>query len=38
VKRTGTAELPLHGGSAPPWLLSRMKGLAAPMLEIIVEH
>ncbi len=37
MKRTGTAELPLHGGSAPPWLLSRMKGLAGPMLGIIVE-
>ena len=37
MKRTGTAELPLHGGAAPPWLLSRMKGLAGPMLEIIVE-
>ncbi len=37
MKRTGTAELPLHGGSAPPWLLTRMRGLASPILAIIVE-
>lgn len=37
MRRTGTAELPLHGGSAPPWLLSRMRGLASPILGIIVE-
>jgi hypothetical protein len=37
MKRTGEAELPLHGGSAPAWLLSRMRGLAAPMVGVIVD-
>jgi hypothetical protein len=37
MKRTGTAELPLHGGSAPAWLLTRMRGLASPILAIIVD-
>jgi len=31
------AELPLHGGSAPAWLLTRMRGLASPLVGIIVE-
>lgn len=30
--RTGMAQLPLHGGKAPPWLFSRMKRLAREMI------
>lgn len=39
MARSGTADLTLHGGHVPPWLLNRMKGLALPMVEaIICEH
>jgi len=39
LARSGTADLTLHGGHVPPWLLNRMKGLALPMVEaIILEH
>ena len=39
MPRSGTADLTLHGGHVPPWLLNRMKGLALPMVEaIITEH
>jgi len=27
VKRSGTADLPLHGGHVPPWLANRMTEL-----------
>jgi AraC-like DNA-binding protein len=27
MKRSGTADLPLHGGRVPPWLASRMTEL-----------
>jgi len=27
VKRSGTADLPLHGGRVPPWLAERMTKL-----------
>jgi len=30
--------LPLHGGKAPHWLLKRMKGLALPIIKVIVEE
>ena len=33
----GVAELPLHGGHVPRWMLARMKRLAAAVLEAIVE-
>ena len=37
--RTGTANLPLHGGRAPAWLFDRMKQLAPAIVEaIVVEH
>ncbi|HEX7445774.1 MAG TPA: DUF763 domain-containing protein, partial [Methanothrix sp.] len=37
--KTGTANLPLHGGSAPPWLFKRMCLLAGEIVEALVyEH
>jgi hypothetical protein len=37
--RTGVANLPLHGGRAPPWLFKRMVGLAGAVVEAVVyEH
>lgn len=36
--RTGTANLPLHGGQAPGWLFQRMKRLARAIAELIVEE
>jgi hypothetical protein len=37
--KTGTANLPLHGGSAPPWLFKRMRLLAGEVVEALVyEH
>lgn len=38
MRRTGTAELPLHYGRAPRWLISRMKKLAREMVTIIVDE
>ena len=38
MPRSGTADLTLHGGHVPPWLLNRMKGLALPMVEAIVQE
>lgn len=38
LKRTGTAELPLHYGKAPRWLTSRMKKLVREMVTIIVDE
>ncbi|HYS08354.1 MAG TPA: DUF763 domain-containing protein [Myxococcales bacterium] len=34
--RTGSADLPLHGGRVPPWLASRMARLGAVMVEALV--
>lgn len=34
--RTGTVDLPLHGGKAPRWLFARMVGLAEGITEAIV--
>ena len=34
--KTGTAYLPLHGGSAPPWLFKRMRLLAGEIVEALV--
>jgi len=34
--RTGTADLPLHGGRAPRWLFHRMVSLAEAITEVIV--
>lgn len=37
--KTGTANLPLHGGSAPPWLFKRMRLLAGEIVEaLVIEH
>jgi uncharacterized protein len=38
-KRTGLAELPLHGGKAPPWLFARMVLLAREIMgHMVAEH
>jgi hypothetical protein len=36
AKRTGSANLPLHGGRAPRWLFERMSKLAPAIVEAIV--
>ncbi len=36
--RTGTANLPLHGGKAPSWLTGRMRGLAREVASIIIDE
>lgn len=37
--KTGTANLPLHGGTAPPWLFKRMRLLAGEIVDALVyEH
>ena len=37
--KTGTANLPLHGGSAPSWLFKRMCRLAGEIVDVLVyEH
>jgi uncharacterized protein len=36
--RTGSANLPLHGGHVPAWLASRMAALARVIAEAIVHH
>lgn len=38
MKRSGTADLPLHYGRVPPWLSSRMASLGGAMVETIVEE
>ncbi len=35
--KTGTANLPLHWGKAPPWLFNRMKKLAREIILIMVR-
>ncbi|MEL6143667.1 MAG: DUF763 domain-containing protein, partial [Bacteroidota bacterium] len=38
MKRSGAADLPLYGGSIPPWLFERMKRLGLAVVEsILVE-
>ena len=37
MKRSGIADLPLHGGRVPPWLAERMTRLGAAIVEIIVR-
>ncbi len=37
-RRTGVANLPLHGGKAPPWLFQRMTRLAREICIQIVEE
>jgi uncharacterized protein len=36
VKRSGFADLPLHGGRVPPWLASRMAQLGAAIVESVL--
>src|ERR1041385_1586874 len=36
MKRSGTADLPLHGGRVPPWLAERMTKLGSAITEAIV--
>ncbi len=36
--RTGTANLPLHGGKAPAWLTGRMRGLAREIAKIMIDE
>ena len=36
--RTGTANLPLHGGHCPPWLFEKMKELGVAIIEVIVDQ
>ena len=38
ARRTGSADLPLHGGRVPPWLATRMSSLGAFMTQAIVHH
>ncbi|HZP75135.1 MAG TPA: DUF763 domain-containing protein [Pseudolabrys sp.] len=37
-RRSGSADLPLHGGRVPHWLASRMATLGAVICETIVHH
>jgi len=37
MKRSGSADLPLHGGRVPSWLAGRMTRLGAAIVEIIVR-
>ncbi|HIE47328.1 TPA: DUF763 domain-containing protein [Candidatus Bipolaricaulota bacterium] len=38
ARRTGTADLPLHGGKAPRWLFSRMVSLGREVLCALAEE
>src|SRR5256885_13897280 len=38
ANRTGSADLPLHSGSVPPWLVARMASLGRVIVEAIVYH
>jgi len=38
MKRSGTADLPLHGGHVPQWLATRMAELGRCIISVIVEH
>jgi uncharacterized protein len=37
MRKTAEMVLPLHYGAAPPWLVTRMKGLADEMVRLLVE-
>src|SRR5688500_10729 len=37
MKRSGIADLPLHGGRVPPWLASRMETLGTAIVEAVVH-
>src|SRR5215210_202663 len=38
MKRSGFADLPLHGGRVPAWLATRMTALGTAITESIVHH
>jgi hypothetical protein len=38
VKRSGVADLPLHGGRVPAWLASRMERLGTGIVEAVLHH
>ncbi|HYP07244.1 MAG TPA: DUF763 domain-containing protein [Bryobacteraceae bacterium] len=38
MKRSGHADLPLHGGRVPPWLSERMTLLGTAITESVVHH
>lgn len=38
ARRSGSADLPLHGGRVPPWLASRMSSLGAIITQAIVHR
>ncbi len=38
MKRSGLSDLPLHGGSVPPWLAERMTLLGTAICESVVHH
>ena len=38
MKRSGVADLPLHGGRVPEWLASRMTTLGTAIVESVVAH
>ena len=38
MKRSGVADLPLHGGRVPQWLATRMTTLGTGIVESVVHH
>ena len=38
MKRSGVADLPLHGGRVPPWLATRMETLGTAIAESVTYH
>lgn len=38
MKRSGSADLPLHGGRVPPWLAERMEKLGTAIVESVLSH
>ena len=38
MKRSGSADLPLHGGRVPPWLAERMTTLGTTIAESVIYH
>ncbi|MDP9053700.1 MAG: DUF763 domain-containing protein, partial [Acidobacteriota bacterium] len=38
MKRSGSADLPLHGGHVPAWLATRMTLLGTAIVESILLH
>jgi hypothetical protein len=38
MKRSGVADLPLHGGRVPPWLAERMVTLGTAIVESVIYH